>query len=43
MLGASDDIPLNVTVTNHGESAYETQLFIIHPASVPYNRIETQV
>lgn len=43
MLGASDDIPVNVTVKNSGESAYETQLFISHPATVPYNRIETQV
>lgn len=43
MLGASDDIPVNVTVKNIGESAYETQLFIKHPATVPYNRIETRV
>ncbi|KAK6618328.1 hypothetical protein RUM44_002780 [Polyplax serrata] len=42
MLGASDDIPVNVTVKNIGESAYETQLFIKHPATVPYNRIETR-
>ena len=43
LLGAFDDIPLNVTVKNAGESAYETQLFIFHPATVPYNRIETEV
>lgn len=43
MLGTSDDIPINVTVENRGESAYETQLFVSHSASVPYNRIETEV
>ena len=42
-LGASDDIPINVTVGNKGESAYEAQLFVTHPSSVSYNRIDTSV
>lgn len=42
-LGTSDDIPINVTVRNNKESAYETQLFVTHPPSVSYNRIDTSV
>ncbi|KAG5684851.1 hypothetical protein PVAND_014061 [Polypedilum vanderplanki] len=36
ILGKSDDIQLNVTVTNEHDSAYEAQLFIVHQQSVTY-------
>ncbi|XP_022916871.1 integrin alpha-PS1 isoform X2 [Onthophagus taurus] len=35
-LGKTDEIILQVNVTNNGESAYETELFIIHPNSLNY-------
>lgn len=36
MLGTHQEIGLNVSVSNHQESAYETQLFVSHPASIGY-------
>jgi integrin alpha 7 len=36
VLGKSDDIQLNVSVTNELDSAYEAQLFIVHQPSVTY-------
>lgn len=36
VLGKFDDIQLNVNVKNHADSAYESQLFIIHQSSVTY-------
>ncbi|XP_055302350.1 integrin alpha-PS1 isoform X2 [Sitodiplosis mosellana] len=36
ILGKSDELHLNVTVTNEQESAYEAQLFIEHQKSVTY-------
>lgn len=36
VLGKFDDIQLNVNVKNHADSAYESQLFIIHQPSVTY-------
>lgn len=36
MLGEKDDLQLNVTIENKGDSAYEAQLFIKHQESVSY-------
>ncbi|KAK3914130.1 Integrin alpha-PS1 [Frankliniella fusca] len=36
MLGTDQELGLNVTVSNRKESAYETQLFVSHPASISY-------
>lgn len=36
VLGKFDDIQLNVNVKNHADSAYESQLFIVHQSSVTY-------
>ena len=36
ILGQSDEIQLNVTVSNTNDSAYEAQLFVVHQPSVAY-------
>ncbi|XP_034256700.1 integrin alpha-PS1 isoform X2 [Thrips palmi] len=36
MLGKDQELGLNISVSNHRESAYETQLFVSHPASIGY-------
>lgn len=36
MLGTHQELGLNVSVSNRKESAYETQLFVVHPASISY-------
>ncbi|CRK96534.1 CLUMA_CG009900, isoform A, partial [Clunio marinus] len=36
VLGKSDDIQLNVNVTNLADSAYETNLYVVHQSSVTY-------
>lgn len=36
MLGTDQELGLNITVSNRKESAYETQLFVSHPASISY-------
>lgn len=36
VLGKSDDIKLDVSVINQRDSAYESQLFVIHQSSVTY-------
>lgn len=36
MLGESEELVVDVNVTNVGESAYEAQLFLLHSASLSY-------
>lgn len=36
MLGKDQELALNISVSNEQESAYETQLFVSHPASIGY-------
>lgn len=36
VLGQTDDLHLDVTVTNQEDSAYEAQVFVRHPVSVSY-------
>ena len=36
VLGQSDELHLNVSVTNQNDSAYEAQLFVEHPPSIAY-------
>lgn len=43
MLGTVNALPINVTIKNHGESAYESQFFVFHPATVSYNKIDSEV
>lgn len=43
MLGTVDALPINVSITNHGESAYESLFFVVHPATVSYNKIHSEV
>lgn len=42
-LGAQTEVALHVTATNMGESAYEAQMFIVHPASLNYVSHKAQV
>ncbi|XP_059476549.1 integrin alpha-PS1 isoform X2 [Neocloeon triangulifer] len=36
LLGELEEVVVNVTIYNHGESAYESQLFLSHPAGLSY-------
>lgn len=36
ILGEQDEIRVNINVSNTEDSAYETQLFIVHQKSVSY-------
>ncbi|XP_017776117.1 PREDICTED: integrin alpha-PS1 [Nicrophorus vespilloides] len=35
-LGSADELNFKVTVKNSGESAYEAQLFVVHPSALSY-------
>jgi hypothetical protein len=43
MLGENAEVVLNVTVHNHGESAYESQMYVSHPDSLSYIGTATEV
>lgn len=43
MLGKQDELVLNVNVSNRQESAYETQMFVIHPTSISYIGTKVEV
>lgn len=36
MLGEKNEIRVNINITNRADSAYESQLFVVHQASVSY-------
>ncbi|XP_065345499.1 integrin alpha-PS1 isoform X2 [Cloeon dipterum] len=36
LLGELEEVVVNVTIYNHGESAYESQLFLTHPSGLSY-------
>ncbi|KAL5276903.1 ITGA7 family protein [Megaselia abdita] len=43
MLGEKNEIRVNINITNRADSAYESQLFVVHQASVSYVNRESSV
>lgn len=36
MLGEDEEVVFNITVHNHGESAYESHMYVTHPAGLSF-------
>jgi Integrin alpha len=36
MLGEDEEVVFNITVHNHGESAYESYMYVTHPTGLSF-------